>query len=237
MKSKLTPMQDAHKASPWWRNVLDAMIDPLFIVSKGHHVLFANRSFGVLFPDYSGRHCYALLFHRDRPCEHCPLFKVLEGETLWRSSESEIRNKKYALSHSPVTFTDSRGMLTVMHETRLQGTEAAGRIEQDCVLSQLVYRLSSELSSPISFILGISRNAMEHEGRRSDHDRRALELIEDHSRTALELIEEQGRAALALIEDLCSLQQGACGRRQHGDSRDVEPFPETNAPCVRRKTR
>jgi PAS domain S-box-containing protein len=59
-------------------DVLEGLPAMICLLTKDHHVAFANRSFRREFGESNGRRCYEYCFGRSEPCEFCQTYDVLE---------------------------------------------------------------------------------------------------------------------------------------------------------------
>ena len=92
--------------------VLETLPVHVALLTKDHHVSFANKSFRKQFGESHGRHCFEYLFNRTGPCENCETYEVLKTNTShnWIWTGPDGRN--YDTHDFP--FTDSDGSQMIM---------------------------------------------------------------------------------------------------------------------------
>ncbi len=59
-------------------DVLETVPVMICLLTQDYHVAFANRSFRAKFGESNGRHCYEYCYGREKPCEFCESYKVLQ---------------------------------------------------------------------------------------------------------------------------------------------------------------
>jgi hypothetical protein len=87
------PLHLIYKSKLGYESMLDAIGDPLAVVSSDYTVIRANKAYMALvagsFPDSIGQKCYRLLRGRSEPCDDCLLSQTLDS------------NKPHSVEHSP----------------------------------------------------------------------------------------------------------------------------------------
>ena len=95
-------------------DVLETLPVSVVLMSKDHHVPFANRFFRERFGESRGRTCHEYLFKRAEPCENCETFKVLQTNAPhhWEWTGPDARN--YDIYDYPFTDTDGTPLILEM---------------------------------------------------------------------------------------------------------------------------
>ncbi len=91
--------------------VLESLPVMVCLLTKDHHVAFANRLFKERFGESHGRNCHKLLFGLDQPCDWCQAYSVLETRKpiYWRL---ECPDKSiFDVYNSPFTDVDGSTMI------------------------------------------------------------------------------------------------------------------------------
>ncbi|RMG17524.1 MAG: GAF domain-containing protein [Deltaproteobacteria bacterium] len=141
-----------------WERTFDSIGDPLAIIEAGYRIRRANaavaRLAGLSITQVPGRRCYETLFHRDSPCEGCPLEQSLAGEPM--EAMLEAGGRHYQLSHFPMdggegqtyavacTYRDVTDRLEL--ERRLRESERMASV------GQLAAGVAHEINNPMAFL-------------------------------------------------------------------------------------
>jgi two-component system sensor histidine kinase UhpB len=123
-------------------DVLEMLPAYVVLLTKDHHIAFANRFFRERFGDDHGRRCFEYLFRRSEPCEVCESYKVLETHAPHRWEWNGPDGRDYDIHDFP--FTDADGSQLVM-EMGIDITER-NQVEKSLKLSEQQLRsLSTQL--------------------------------------------------------------------------------------------
>ena len=95
-----------------FEDVLEMMPAYAILLKPDYHIAYANGTFRKWFGDNDGKKCYAYLFNRSEPCEHCETFKVLKTHTPHIWEWTGPNGCYYDIYDYP--FTDSDGSPLVM---------------------------------------------------------------------------------------------------------------------------
>lgn len=93
-------------------DVLQALPVYVILLSQDYQVTFANRFFEQRYGKAHGRPCYKYLFDRDKPCEVCDTFKVLQTNTPINWTWTGPDDRDYEIHDFP--FTDIDGLPMIM---------------------------------------------------------------------------------------------------------------------------
>jgi signal transduction histidine kinase len=123
-------------------DVLEMLPVYVVLLTKEHHVAFANRFFRERFGDDHGRRCFEYLFRRSEPCEVCESYKVFETHAPHRWEWNGPDGRDYDIYD--FLFTDADGSQLVM-EMGIDITER-NQVEKSLKLSeQQLTSLSTQL--------------------------------------------------------------------------------------------
>jgi len=118
-------------------DLLQALPVYVVLLSQDYQVTFANRFFEQRYGKANGRPCYEYLFNRDKPCEVCETFKVLQtnAPTNWEWTGPDGRD--YEIRDFPFRNSDGSPMImevgidvTEMNQAKQALREANASLEQ-----------------------------------------------------------------------------------------------------------
>lgn len=98
-------------------NILNAMIDGVYIVDKQHNIQYVNAILVKDFGHYEGKKCYQYFHDRSKKCPWCKNRDVWAGKTVrWEWSSSK-NGRTYDLIDTPVTLPDGNdGKLEIFRD-------------------------------------------------------------------------------------------------------------------------
>ena len=180
------------------RSVLDAMIDPAYIVTEEYKIDFINRAMGKLFGLSEGRLCYQLLHGLETPCEACPWPDIKENRVINEERVFGQNERVYEIVHTPVhTPQGELQKLAVCRDVTERKEAAEKLMDLNKHLDSFVYTVSHDLRSPLTPIIGFAEFLKEE--YRGKLDDQAINLLSE--------IENQGTRMLGLMEDLLDLSR------------------------------
>ena len=98
-------------------NILDSMVDGVYIVSQSRDVEFVNPVIKKEAGPYAGKKCYQYLIGRDEPCPECKCDDIFAGKTVrWEWTDPKT-GKIYDCIDTPMTNPDgSISKLRIMRD-------------------------------------------------------------------------------------------------------------------------
>jgi PAS domain S-box-containing protein len=128
-------------------NILNAMVDGVYIVSEQHDVEFVNHVLKTQFGAFQGRKCYQYLNDREEVCPWCENDAVFaDSKVVSREWHSEKKGKTYDLMEVPLKNVDgSVSKLVVFRDVtnRKQAAQALQENERDLKHAQAVAHIGS----------------------------------------------------------------------------------------------
>lgn len=190
-------LADAQAATSEWERALDAIEDPICIVTTDYSLLYANAAYARLFGsehDGHDRHyCFnasqAYAEGRPGPCDECPLPCAVHGrrpgfaQQEWRTADGldePASTRTYQRWTYPIVNADGgvdrvvEVLKDVSEQERMRhaiAQEDALR-EADRLKSELLGTVSHELRSPLTAIKGYAATLLRHERRLPPEERR-----------------------------------------------------------------
>jgi PAS domain S-box-containing protein len=128
-------------------NILNSMVDGIYIVNRRYDIEFVNSVLETQFGAFEGRKCYQYLHDREEACPWCKNDAVFsEGKVVSWEWHSERTGKTYDLMEVPFKNVDgSVSKLVVFHDitNRKQTEKALRENEQDLNRAQTVANTGS----------------------------------------------------------------------------------------------
>ncbi len=172
--------------------LMDALPIYLILLTPDYQPVFANRFFRERFGESGGRRCYEHLFGRDKPCEICETYKVLETmaplQWEWTGPDGRI----YYVFDYP--FVDTDGSTLIM-ETGIDITEqrralnALIQAEKLTATGRMAAVLAHEINNPMQSILGCVGLAREMLAQGGDADK-YLSVVSQEIKRVSSLVNE-----------------------------------------------
>jgi PAS domain S-box-containing protein len=128
-------------------NILNSMIDGMYMVNQGYDIEFANSALVSQFGAFEGRKCYQYLHDREEACPWCKNDAVFcEGKIVSWEWHSETTDRVYDLMEVPLkNVDDGVSKLVVFRDitNRKQAEQALRESEQDLNRAQAVANMGS----------------------------------------------------------------------------------------------
>ncbi len=180
------------------RDILDAMVDPAYIVGYDHHIEFANRAMEKTFGPLRGKICHKTFFGFSAPCPWCPMPQVRKGKSVCQERFYETVGRTFELCHSPLKDEDGHISKLAVFRDITERKEAEKRLlAANRELDDFVRTIAHDMRSPLSPIIGFAEFLRDNCADRLDEQ--GLDMLDE--------IEKQGLKALDLLEDLLKLSQ------------------------------
>jgi PAS domain S-box-containing protein len=173
------------KLSLEFHALLDAIDEPLILLSPELKILWANRGaetvFGKSISDINGQLCYKLWFNNSTPCEGCPSLKCFcTGEVgstqfsasdnrLWDVKVFPVKDEKHKVSNVIIIASD------ITEEKALQ--EESMRATQLAAVGELAAGVAHEINNPIYGITMCANLLLEESKYGKIKDYHMLEMI------------------------------------------------------------
>ncbi|MCE5214941.1 MAG: PAS domain S-box protein, partial [Methanobacterium sp.] len=172
------------------KNILDSMLDGVYIVNKDYDIEYVNPSIEKEFGLFKGQKCYEYLHDRDDVCPWCKNDEVFSGKTIHWEWTSKKVGKTYELFDIPLKNPNgSISKLEIFHDiTDRKKTEEALK-ESEKILKiekELAFKLSR--SNHLIEVLNICLDAVINI---SGMDSGGIYLVDDYSGD-LDLIVKSG---------------------------------------------
>ncbi len=190
------------------QNILNSMVDGIYIVNQHNDVLYFNSSLERDFGRPDGRKCYSYLHDRHRPCPWCGYPQAVDGKVERREWHSERSNKTYDLLGTAIKNADGTlSRLQIIHDI----TDRK-RIEDSLRASEERYRMLV---------------AAMNEGLGAADERGIVTFVNDHLCTMLGFRKEEliGRSVEDFLDE--KNRRALSERREARDSGEDRPYELT----------
>ena len=196
--------------------VLETLPVYVVLLTRDHHVAFANRFFRERFGESHGKRCFEYLFGRNEPCEICDTYTVFKTMSPhhWEWTGPDKRN--YDIFDFP--FTDSDGSILILEmgiditaqklaeqeimriNQELEQRVKSRTAELEAVNKELEafsYTISHDLKAPLRSIQGFAKAVAEDYG----------DSLDEAGRDYLLRINSAGERMTQLIEAMMEISR------------------------------
>ena len=168
-----------------WVSTIDALVDPLMIVTKDYKIHKANKSLarmaGTNVKDLIGSPCYKAFANREKPCSGCKMKEFVDQST---SGQYELDNihadKFFEVASQPLYDSDEKFIGAVQvyrdrtHAKRLQ--EQLMQQEKLASIGLLAGGVAHEINNPLGGILIFSQMLLKEMDKASPHYQDVVEI-------------------------------------------------------------
>lgn len=150
--------------------ILDAMPDPVHVISEDFEVTYANPAFEAEFGSLSGSKCFAVMESRDGECPWCRLGEIQHGRTVRTTEKRDAGGKVFDILAVPLRNTDeSVSMLSILRDIT-EHRQSQERIEQllsekELLLREVHHRIKNNMVT-MGSLLSLQRSNIEDEAAR-----------------------------------------------------------------------
>ncbi|GAB6180317.1 hypothetical protein JCM14036_16360 [Desulfotomaculum defluvii] len=167
--------KEISKGKQEWEATFKAVTDPIFLIDKNYKVLrhnLQNEKFLGL-PEYprNDLKCFRVIWHRDAPCENCPLEEVYQtGRGAYRQIQNE--GAIFDTFYYPMTETNGEIYSVILHVkdvTEKEKMEAQlMHSAKLAAIGEMAAGVAHELNSPMTVIIGTAQ-MMQRDMGKADH--------------------------------------------------------------------
>ena len=219
-----------------WLAMIDAVADPLAIVSRDYRVLRLNRAYTEAahaklpsIPHYKGTRCYEVFAGRQTPCPACKLESAFTTNTSQSWMTDDLRtNRKIEVKVEPLppdltlgnTLSSNINTMAVVHYRDFTNTwllqEKLAQADKLTALGTLASGVAHEINSPLAGILAFTQMLLSETAADDPH-------LSD-----LKEIEDAARKCRSIVESLLAL-----GRSGISDKKSLVNVTESLASTLR----
>ena len=166
---------------------LEALPPMVYVLTPRHEILFANRAFREKLGEVRGRRCFEYLQGRDKPCDICPSFTVLETGVPVRWERVMPGGAVIDVYSAPFTDIDGSSLILEMDTDITEQRRAErerGVLEEHLRQSQkmeavgtLAGGIAHDFNNMLAIILGNAELAMDDLDEAGDPVRNIRQII------------------------------------------------------------
>ena len=205
-----------------WMAMIDAITDPIMIVSPEYRVIKANKSMAqhskIAIKELIDKPCHKIFADRDTPCESCAMQKTLSTGTTQHWNMSHQTTDRYFEVASQPVLDQARNTTNVVHVYR-DRTEAK-QLQEQLVQSEklasiglLAGGVAHEINNPLSGVLVFAQMIL-----------RDLDENDRHYSDVQEIINAAQRCKL-IVDNLLDFAR----KPSHSDAANTESFEVISA--------
>ena len=203
-----------------WMSTIDAMIDPLMIVTRDFKVQKANfalaKMAGLNVKDVLGKKCYEMFAARKSPCPGCKMKEAAKTSELGSYNLENVRGDRfYEVSSQPMTDLDGhKDGVVQIYRDRTEAKRLQQQLSQQEKLASiglLAGGVAHEINNPLGGILIFSQMLLREIAKDSPHYQDVVE------------IEAATQRCKAIVESLLDFarQNPGPGKKNKADDVDV----------------
>jgi len=169
-----------------WLAMIDAIVDPIMIVSTDHKIIRANRSMGELankdVKDIIGSKCHQTFAGKNKPCTGCKLGEAVTCKTATHWELEKVRTDRFFEVTSQPVYDDKgkvEGMVQVYRD-RTDARQLQAKFLQHEKLASiglLAGGVAHEINNPLGGIIIFSQMLMRELPKGTDNHRDAEEVF------------------------------------------------------------
>lgn len=162
--------KEISKGKQEWEATFKAVTDPIFLIDKNYQVLRHNLQDDRIPVENHGEEskCFQVIWHRDTPCENCPLEEVYQ---LGRGAYRQIQNEGaiYDSFYYPMVGSDGETYSLILHVkdvTEKEKMEAhLMHSAKLAAIGEMAAGVAHELNSPMTVVIGTAQMMQRDMGR------------------------------------------------------------------------
>ncbi len=166
--------------------MIDAIVDPIMIVSTDHKIIRANRSMGELakkdVKDIIGTKCHQTFAGKNKPCNGCKLSEAVACKQATHWELEQVRTDRFFEVTSQPVY-DEKGKIEGMVQVYRDRTDAKQlqtkflQHEKLASIGLLAGGVAHEINNPLGGIIIFSQMLMRELAKGSDNHRDAEEVF------------------------------------------------------------
>ena len=166
-----------------WMQTIDALIDPLMLVSSDYKIIRSNASLaktaGLQVTEVVGKTCYEIFAKRNSPCENCAMRDAIKQKASM-SWELKINNRQYEVTSQPFRQTKGESNSTVqIYHDRTETKNLQDKVVQQEKLASiglLSGGVAHEINNPLGGILVFAQILLKEMDKDSPHYQDIVEI-------------------------------------------------------------
>jgi PAS domain S-box-containing protein len=177
------------------RSVLDGMLDPAYIVSKGYRLEFLNKPMEQLVGASTGKLCYEIIQGQTKPCKNCPWPKIKKETSVHEERRFGMAERVYEIIHTPLRNSEGTiDKLAVCRDITERKEAACKLMEANKQLDAFAHTVSHDLRTPLTGVICYSELLRDN----------YADVLGDDGVEMISEVESQGQRMLNIINDMLS---------------------------------
>jgi PAS domain S-box-containing protein len=204
IEERMKVEQALRKAEEDWRNSFNSLEEVMLIIDRDYNIEQVNSSGLELLRRtrraITGRKCYRVIRHMDKPCRFCPIRHTLESNTVESLERyDDIYKRHYQMKSAPIF--DENGDITKVVYSMSDITERINAEAKEKVLQRelsLTSRLASigevaagithEINNPLTGVIAFAQMLMQMDVPKNM--REAVEVIHDGANRVVGIVDK-----------------------------------------------
>ena len=167
-----------------WMATIDALHDPLMIVSKSHTIVKANKAMakaaGSDVKDIIGKPCFEIFGSRSSPCRGCQLGRTFTKKTHQSFEMKSDASRYFEVSSQPlISKTGAMEGAVHVYRDRTEAKQLTKRLAQQeklAAIGLLAGGVAHEINNPLGGILIFSQMLLKEMNKTSVHYQDVVEI-------------------------------------------------------------
>ena len=224
IEERTKAVQALREAEEDWRNSFNSLEEVMLIIDSDYNIEKVNSSGLALLKRtqraVTGRKCYRVMRHMDKPCGFCPIRQTLENKTVESVERyDEMYKRHYHMKSAPML--DENGEITKVIFSMSAITERINAEAKEKILQRelsLTSRLASigevaagithEINNPLTGVIAFAQMLMQMD-------------VPKNMREAVEVIHDGANRVVGIVDKLLTFARRNRPDKEYADINDI----------------